>query len=163
MNITICKIDHQSKFDAWNRILKAGALEQLRGMGLGGRWQGVLGWRTHIHLWLIHVNVWQKPPQHCKVISLQLKYRKKKNNEQGKKILQNEIILWTWNIIFKEIFYFKAAYSKKLCTGTEKINTSICPWYCTAVLDIVLYSKAHKSTTTCRGCTYVTIYARHVN
>ena len=23
--------------------------------------------------WLIHVNVWQKPPQYCKVISLQLK------------------------------------------------------------------------------------------
>ena len=22
--------------------------------------------------WLIHVNVWQKPPQYCKVISLQL-------------------------------------------------------------------------------------------
>ena len=26
-----------------------------------------------IHPWLIHVNVWQKPPQYCKVISLQLK------------------------------------------------------------------------------------------
>ena len=25
------------------------------------------------HPWLIHVNVWQKPPQNCKVISLQLK------------------------------------------------------------------------------------------
>ena len=28
---------------------------------------------THVHPWLIHVNVWQKPPQYCKVISLQLK------------------------------------------------------------------------------------------
>ena len=26
-----------------------------------------------MHPWLIHVNVWQKPPQYCKVISLQLK------------------------------------------------------------------------------------------
>ena len=25
------------------------------------------------HMWLIHVNVWQKPPQYCKLISLQLK------------------------------------------------------------------------------------------
>ena len=25
------------------------------------------------HLWLIHVDVWQKPPPYCKVISLQLK------------------------------------------------------------------------------------------
>ena len=28
---------------------------------------------THIHPWLIHVDVWQKPPQYCKEISLQLK------------------------------------------------------------------------------------------
>jgi len=28
---------------------------------------------THVHPWLIHVDVWQKPPQYCKVISLQLK------------------------------------------------------------------------------------------
>ena len=36
-------------------------------------------WGTHVHPWLIHVNVWQKPRQHCKVISLQLKliYTKK--------------------------------------------------------------------------------------
>ena len=26
----------------------------------------------HVHPWLIHVNVWQKPPQYCKVISVQL-------------------------------------------------------------------------------------------
>ena len=31
------------------------------------------GWGTHVDPWLIHVNVWQKPPQYCKVISLQLK------------------------------------------------------------------------------------------
>ena len=30
----------------------------------------ILGWRTHVHPWLIHFNVWQKPPQYCKVISL---------------------------------------------------------------------------------------------
>ena len=27
----------------------------------------------NVHPWLIHVNVWQKPLQYCKVISLQLK------------------------------------------------------------------------------------------
>ena len=37
----------------------------------GGR--GGSGWGTHVHPWLIHVNVWQKPLQYCKVISLQLK------------------------------------------------------------------------------------------
>ena len=33
MYITICEIDDQSKFDAYNRALKAGALGQPRGMG----------------------------------------------------------------------------------------------------------------------------------
>ena len=35
--------------------------------------QGVTGWGTYVHPWLIHVSVWQKPLQYCKVISLQLK------------------------------------------------------------------------------------------
>ena len=74
MYITICEIDCQSKFDAWNRALKASVLEQPRGMGWEGRWEGRgSGWGTHVHPWLIHVNVWQKPPQYYKVISLQLK------------------------------------------------------------------------------------------
>ena len=29
---------------------------------------GGSGWGTHVHPWLIHVNVWQKPLQYCKVI-----------------------------------------------------------------------------------------------
>ena len=28
-----------------------------------GNWEGGSGWGTHVHQWLIHVNVWQKPPQ----------------------------------------------------------------------------------------------------
>ena len=28
---------------------------------------------THVYPWLIHVNVWQKPLQYCKLINLQLK------------------------------------------------------------------------------------------
>jgi len=27
----------------------------------------------HMYMWLIHINVWQKPQQYCKVISIQLK------------------------------------------------------------------------------------------
>ena len=33
---------------------------------------------TYIYLWLVHVNVWQKPTQYCKAIILQLKYILKK-------------------------------------------------------------------------------------
>ena len=51
-------------------------LGQPRGMGWDGRWDGGSGrgFRgTHVHPWLIHEDVWQKTPQYCKVISLQLK------------------------------------------------------------------------------------------
>ena len=61
------------------QVLRAGALGRLRGMGWGGRWEGALGWGTHVNPWLIHVNVWQKALQYCKVISLQLiKIKEKK-------------------------------------------------------------------------------------
>ena len=40
--------------------------------GRGSEVGGGSGWGTHVNPWLIHVNVWQKPQQYCKVISLQL-------------------------------------------------------------------------------------------
>ena len=53
-----------------------------QGMGWGERWERGSGWGTHVNPWLIHVNVWQKPLEYCKVISLQLI----KINEKLKKI-----------------------------------------------------------------------------
>ena len=49
--------------------------------------EGGSGWGTHVHPWLTHVNVWQKPLQYCKVISLQLKklIKKTKKSQQSKK------------------------------------------------------------------------------
>ena len=66
MYMTICEIYHQSKFNAWNRAFKDGALGQPRGMRYGGRceWGSGLG-GAHVHPWMIHVSVWQKPPQYC--------------------------------------------------------------------------------------------------
>ena len=37
----------------------------------GGEWFRMGG--THVHLWLIHVDVWQGPPRCCEVIVLELK------------------------------------------------------------------------------------------
>ena len=41
--------------------------------GMGREGVGGFKMGTHVHPWVIHVNVWQKPLQYCKVISLQLK------------------------------------------------------------------------------------------
>ena len=43
--------------------------------GWGRSGEGVQDGGRHVQPWLIHVNLWQKPPQHCKVISLQLKLK----------------------------------------------------------------------------------------
>ena len=54
------------------QVLGADALGRPRGMRWGGRWEWGSGWGTHVNPLLIHVNVWQKSLQYCKVISLQL-------------------------------------------------------------------------------------------
>ena len=54
------------------------------------RWDGVGGRlkkeRTYVYLWLIHLDVWQKPTQHCKAIILQLKINKLKKNKQTNRL-----------------------------------------------------------------------------
>ena len=64
------------------QVLGPGALGRPRGIGRRGRWEGGSGWGIHVKPWLILANVWQKPLQYCKVISLQLikKNSKKKIN-----------------------------------------------------------------------------------
>ena len=73
MQIIICETDHQSRFNAWDRVPRAGVLGWPRRMGWRGSLDGGSAWGAHVHPWLIHVNVWQKPLQICKVINLQLK------------------------------------------------------------------------------------------
>ena len=58
-------------------------------MGWGGRWEWGSGWGTHVNPWLIHINVWQKPLQCCKVISLQLI---KINGKKKTTILTNNLV-----------------------------------------------------------------------
>ena len=59
------------------QIASPGSMHETGCSGLV-HWDDPEGWDgEHIHPWLIHVNVWQNPPQYCKVISLQLKKKKK--------------------------------------------------------------------------------------
>ena len=58
-------IDHQSKFDAWNRALKASALRQLWRMGWGGRWEGFQhGGHMYTHGWFM--SMYGK--NHCNIV-----------------------------------------------------------------------------------------------
>ena len=56
----ICEMNRQSRFEAWDRMLRAGALGWPRGMVWGGRWEGGSGWGTRVLPWQIHTDVWQK-------------------------------------------------------------------------------------------------------
>ena len=93
--IIICETDCQSRFNAWDKVLMIGALGWPWWMGCGGSWEGGSGWGTHVHPWLIHVNVWQNLLQYCKVISIQLKQInfKKKNTRVGCHFLFQGIFL----------------------------------------------------------------------
>ena len=75
------------------QVLRAGALGRPRGMGWGGRQERGSGWGTHVNPWLIHVNVWQKPLQYCKVISFQLiKINEKKKKRKNSKPLKTSLL-----------------------------------------------------------------------
>ena len=72
------------------QVFRAGALGRPKGMGWGGRWEGASGWgnvnvNVNVNPWLIHVNVWQKPLQYCKVISPTNKNKWKKKKVESKK------------------------------------------------------------------------------
>ena len=70
------------------QVLKAGALGSPRGIRWGGRREGGSGWGADVNPWLTHVNVWQKPLQYCKLISLQLIKVKKKRVEVNNKAIK---------------------------------------------------------------------------
>ena len=85
------------------QVLRAGALGRPRGMGWGGMWEGGLGWGTHVNPWLIHVNVWQKPLQYCKVISLQLikiNEKKKEKIHFKKNIYFSHFLIYFFHVSF---------------------------------------------------------------
>ena len=45
------------------QALGPGALGKPRGNRWRGRWEGWLGWGTHVNPWMFHFNVWQNPAQ----------------------------------------------------------------------------------------------------
>ena len=76
----IYEMNHQSRFDAWYRMLGAGALGWPRGMVWGGRREEGSGWGTHVYLWRIHFDIWQNKYNYVKFKN-KIKLEKKKIND----------------------------------------------------------------------------------
>ena len=144
MYIIICEIDRQYRFDAWGRVLRVGVWGWPWGMGWGGRWEEGSGWGTHVHPWPVHVNVWQKPPQYCKVISLQLKLKKKKRNMIGWPMGSNNstvvpeggAIVLTWlgcclSWTFERLGTLHSISSKQ--SGKDFTTWGVCSWFFNSV------------------------------
>ena len=81
MSNIIYETSCQSKFDAWYWMLGAGALGRPRGMVWGGRREKGSGWGTCVHLWQIHVDMWQNQYNIVKLKNKIKKTTTKKRNE----------------------------------------------------------------------------------
>ena len=100
MCITICKTHNQCTVTAWSRALKAGALGQPRGVG----WEGGQDGETHVHSWVIHVDIWQKPPQCCKEMILQWLINLKKLTENLFLIIFIFVTCWNAANLHRRLF-----------------------------------------------------------
>ena len=64
--------DHQPRLDAWDGCSGLVHWEDPEGSSREGGGRRDQDGDIHVNPWLIPVNVWQKPLQYCKVISIQL-------------------------------------------------------------------------------------------
>ena len=72
------------------------------GWEVGGRFKRE---RTYVYLWLIHVDVWQRPTQYCKAIILQLNTKNRVNLHIDLSIII-KLLFIPGNILCFEIFFF---------------------------------------------------------
>ena len=73
-------------FAVWLRELKPVLCDNLEGWDGVGEGRRLKREGTYVYLWLIHVDIWQKPTQYCKAILLELKinkFFKKREREIG--------------------------------------------------------------------------------
>ena len=71
--ITISKTDSKWEFALWLRELKQGLCINLKGCDGEGDGRELKREETYVHLWLSHVEIWQKTTKFSKAIIIQLK------------------------------------------------------------------------------------------
>ena len=92
-----------------------------------GFWEGGSGWGTHVNPWLIHVNVWQKPLQYCKVISLQLiKINGGKKKRRQVSILKE--FRREWQVSYPRVYRLQHNCGDEMLTGTMSTTRGIYHW-----------------------------------
>ncbi|MDK7215580.1 hypothetical protein, partial [Corynebacterium pyruviciproducens] len=60
-----------------------GLVHRKKPIRVGGGREVQEGNGIYVYLWLIHVDIWQKPPQYCKAIILQLIKQNLKKESRG--------------------------------------------------------------------------------
>ena len=70
------EMNRQSMFNTGYRMPGAGARGGSREMIWGGTWEGGSGLGTHVHLWLIHVDVWKNQYSIAKQNKVKIKFKK---------------------------------------------------------------------------------------
>ena len=114
MYISICKIDSQWEFPVWCSELTPGTLWQPRGVGGRFKREG-----TYIYLWLIPIDIWQKPTQYCKAIIFQLK-QIKKNKLYIQRVQSKDRKDIYWKVIWTLKKFFKNFHQEM--AALEEIN-----------------------------------------
>ena len=120
----------------FNRQFGPGALGRPSGTGWRGWWVGGSGWGTHVYPRLIRVNVWQKPLQYCKVISLQLIKIKNKTKQifcshsSKYSSSRNSLKIMIISSMFLNILNWSLVLSAHLI-----INVIVCVYVCAHVLN----------------------------
>ena len=85
---------------------------------------------TYVYLWLIHVDVWQKPTQYCKVIILQLRINKLKKLKRDHKVkCQRRLlskILKHVNVKYHICMFFSSIF-RKVFLRRKEMHVGILP------------------------------------
>ena len=125
IHITICKVHRQWEFSVWHREPKVSALWQPRGVGWGKRFKRE---GTYAYLWLIYADVWQKPPQYCKVTVLQFKiFKNYFKKESACQCTRHTFNPWVRKILWKRNWQPTPVFLPGKCHGQRSL-AGYGPW-----------------------------------